>query len=121
MMSILVGTPIWVWLLLAYTVRAGIRASRQRTVRPSAVAVLPFVLLAISLWHVMQGEAGSVGAICWILGLISGGTAGWCLGRRLYLRREGGLLCVSGSWLVLATSIFFFGVHYWLGYQQAVA
>jgi hypothetical protein len=52
--------------------------------------------------------------------LAAGGSAGWVLGRHLYLRREGDLLRVSGSWLVLATSALFFGVHYWLGYQQAV-
>ena len=63
MTSAILGTPVWVWLVLAYTVWVGLRATKPRALTPAAIVVLPAVLLLVSAWPLVANATALVPAL----------------------------------------------------------
>ncbi|WP_074373285.1 DUF6622 family protein [Vibrio spartinae] len=82
-LSILEGTPMWVWILFVFLLLRGVIALHDREMEIKRLFLLPVVFL---FW----GGAGvvnelhfpNIGLVCSAIGLLSGGAVGWMLWRR---------------------------------------
>ena len=114
-------TPLWVWALLAALVALGVVQSKARSVTVSRAAVLPLVLLALSLWGVVSVFAQAEALIAWAAGVAAavmlnlqwGGPRGarWLAGEQR--------LHVPGSWLPMALMLGIFCTKFAVGVSLA--
>ena len=118
-LGILTGTPLWVYVLLAYLVFVGIKASRPQEVSLIKLCILPTIVLALSLGALHSPLAIAV----WALSLVTGGAIGFALNQRRKLRFDRARRRVSypGDWVTLAVILFVFGTKYFFGYTEATA
>lgn len=120
-MAVLGGTPLWVWALLAYVVWQGARAMRDRAVSPGSLLVMPAVFLALSARPMLETASRAAEFVPpWLAGLALGAALGWWIAARSPASARPGALLLPGTWTVLAASLLFFGIQYWLGAQRAV-
>lgn len=118
LMGIIKGTPVWVWGLLAALVALGYSQSRPRRVGMRHVAVVPFVMLALSL----AGVASTFGAkplafAAWIAGAGLAITLGIELvtPRGARFAREAARFELPGSWLPMGLILGLFCIKYGVG------
>jgi len=116
--GIVIGTPIWVWALLAFLLFIGIRALRPTTASFARLVILPLVFL---VWG-LSGFATTyglrpVGLAVWIAALVVGVGIGWLVARSIEIRadRERGLIRLPGSALNLILTLIIFATKYTLG------
>ncbi len=120
MIDVILGTPVWVWLVLAYALWQGYSSTRARSTHAVGIAVLPLLFLALSARSVADGLVDqSAAVLAWMVGLLAAGVAGWVSARRSGAVRKGRRLLLPGDWTVLASSLAFFAAQYWLGYLRA--
>jgi hypothetical protein len=123
LIGILLGTPVWVWGVLAALVGVGLWQTRARTMTLARISILPLALLLLSL----TGVARTFGAEPIAL-------AGWGLGLgvalnlgRAVVEVQGArwsaataTLWVPGSWLPLALIVGLFAVKYFAAASLAM-
>lgn len=109
--AVIQHTPVWVWGVLILLLAMGIAQSRPRHITLPRAAVLPLVMLALSLSGVLSAFAGGEPLAAWLAGVVLA-----ALGiRQLGFGREAAWLAaeqrfrVPGSWwpLALMLAIFF--------------
>lgn len=108
--DIIEGTPVWVWLLLAFLVYRGLLATRPRQTGLHGPLLLPVIMFAVSMGSA-QGARFAAAQLAWVAALAVGGLAGAALAARTAIDVEPGppaALHLPGSWasLVLILSIF---------------
>ena len=121
--TVLLGTPLWVWGLLAGLIALGVSQAMTREIAPRRVALLPAVMLPLSLLGVLGNFHGEPGALAaWAAGgalaataaapLVAPRGAHWsAAARRFHL---------PGSWLPLALILAIFGLRYSVGASLAL-
>ena len=95
--TVVIHTPIWVWVLYALLLFLGFQRTRDSTVSLLRVLILPLVVtgLAISSF-IIAGPNALPGML---LGLAVGGTAGWLLEPQDATRRlADGRVWLRGEW-----------------------
>ena len=124
LLSILKGTPWWVWLLLWLVVSRGLKAMRTHDVPLRKMLILPAVLVIWSmsgLWHsiLLALSVMSVGniALCVTLAAAVGALLGNWLGMQLRLRptAQQGIARVEGDAQTLVVVLTVFLCKYALG------
>ncbi|MFN3302416.1 MAG: DUF6622 family protein [Roseateles sp.] len=113
--------PLWPFAILAGLVTLGLRQSRERLVRPHALAGLALAMLALSLYGVTAAfGAGALPVLAWAAGL---GAMVWLGGPWVAPRglvREGRAVRMPGSWLPMALMLGIFVVKFALGFAAGV-
>jgi len=123
LLQILQGTPAHVWALLAGLIVLGVSQSRPRTLGSTRVALLPLVLIALSLAGVASSFGiGAAALLAWLAGL---GVALAAAPRLLPAPRarwteRRDAVHVAGSWLPLALVVGLFAIKYVAGASLAM-
>lgn len=115
-------TPTYVWALLAFLVYRGVLASRDREVTLGKLAIIPVVMVGLSLSSL--SEQGALGAAVWAVWLC-GMLAGAALVFRgsteaIAINRSAGAVCQRGSWAPLALMLAIFATKYLVAVGTAV-
>ena len=109
--QILVHTPVWVWMILAFLIYRGLLASRDREVSRLQMCIVP----ALFLWLSLDGIARSFGsqngaAVAWLVGLTTGIAIAWLSfdPQRMTLLPDGKTVFIRSSWkpMLLMLTIF---------------
>jgi hypothetical protein len=113
--------PVWVFFILFGLMALGYRLSRTRLVRPGAVAMIAFAMLAYSLY----GVTSAFGVDALPLAAWAGGiAAAIVLGSQVIgsrgLSLEGERVRVAGSWWPMALLVAIFAVKFALGLARGV-
>lgn len=113
--QILVKTPIWVWVLLAFLVYRGLVASVDRVVGLRKVFIIPLVMLALSVQGIASTFGDSViAAPVWLACMIAGAFLAWHLfdaGTVMPLPERGSVR-LQGSWSTMALIMGIFVTKY---------
>ena len=114
--SIITGTPIWVWGILAYIVYVGIQATKERIVSIPKLFIIPIILIALRYNVFLSDHAALCGfSIC-------GGTG---LGFWVTTKNSGIILKeissvkLPGSYITLVFLLSFFLLKYVFGYLSS--
>ncbi|HVV94251.1 MAG TPA: DUF6622 family protein [Hyphomicrobiales bacterium] len=122
--EIVVHTPVWVWLILAYLLFMGVRSLWPRTVGFTRLAIMPAVFFVWGLWTLFETFRLTPLAVgLWVVGLVIGGAIGATLVARLSIGadRERGLLHMPGSPVNLVLIILIFVTKYYFGVRIGMA
>src|ERR1700678_3719319 len=109
--QILVHTPIWVWLLLAFLVSRGVAALRPREVAPRRMLILPVVFLVWGLSGLIGSRGLGVDLLIFPVAFaagVYGGIALAALGTAPRLAPETGALEMPGSLIPLTLIVVSF-------------
>lgn len=113
--QILVHTPIWVWLLLAFLVSRGLVALRPRDVTPSRMLILPVVFLVWGLSGLMGSRGFGVDFLMFFVAFAAGAYGGLALaalGPAPRLAPETGVMGMPGSPIPLTLILTSFAFKY---------
>lgn len=116
--SILRGTPVWVWLVLAELLYVGIKATRSRIVYIPTLFVIPVLLLGLKYKALFSQETGILlGALLLsaVISFIAHRNA------RIEVIKESWSVRLPGSYSTLIILLSFFAVKYYFGYLGSVA
>ncbi|QBB70368.1 hypothetical protein ELE36_08305 [Pseudolysobacter antarcticus] len=109
--QILVHTPVWVWMILAFLIYRGLLASRDREVSRWQMCIVPAVFLWLSLDGIARSFGSQHGAVlAWAFGVLAGVGIAWLSfdAQRMSLLPDGKTVFVRGSWkpMLLMMAIF---------------
>jgi hypothetical protein len=94
-------TPYWVWLLYAGLMVLGLQRTRDNVLPFWRLLILPGAVVAMTVASAIGAGVGLLPVV--LLGLLLGGTAGWCLEPVDSARRTpGGMIALRGEWWTLA-------------------
>lgn len=118
-----VHTPVWVYLLLAYLIFAGIKESRPRVRKMQYIFITPVILTGLSL-HTLAATAANAGYPVigsWLLGMVLGSMLGWWQVKRLNIQidKQHLLIHIPGTWSSLWILLAIFAAKYYFGYVKA--
>lgn len=125
--QILSHTPTYVWALLAFLVYRGVLASRDREVTLGKLAIIPLVMLGLSLSGLpAQGALGDGVWAVWLGGMLAGAALVFNYGNQaVRVNRSAGTVLQRGSWAPLALMLAIFASRYAVavatGLQPALA
>ncbi len=89
LLQILIHTPIWVWVILAFLVWRGVAAMRPGRISLQKLAIVPVLFSVWGLWSISHRYGGSGPAWAgWLVGVGVGAALGWRLLRRATLTRD---------------------------------
>ena len=118
LIEIVKRTPVWVYFLFVALVAFGYIQSKDRVVSRGKLALLPLVMIGLSLYGILAAYGISVvGLFAWLMGI---GCAVW-FGARLVKLRGVGFISesktyfVPGSWLPLGLMMVIFFIKYATG------
>ncbi len=122
MAMVLAGTPAWVWLVLAFLVFRGVRATLPRRVGLWTPVLLPAIMMLLSV-----GRGGvsnlAIVEIVWLLATTVGVVIGFALAGRTEISVEMGppaMLRLPGEWKTLGLILSIFAVRYVSGTVIAI-
>ncbi|HMN52008.1 MAG: hypothetical protein KF794_05020 [Xanthobacteraceae bacterium] len=122
--GILQNTPYWVWAVLVVLLVFGFLQSRDRTMAAAQVAVLPAIMIPLSLLAiVLSFGASTVALVAWLAGHVAA-----VVFNRTVLRTPRGVrylageqkFSVPGSWLPLLLMMVIFAARFVNGVLRAV-
>jgi len=120
--QIVVHTPLWVWVLLAFLIIRGVMSMRPGETSLVKLAIVPALFTAWSLWSISTryGVALEAWAL-WLVGIAAGAGIGWLLLRRatLWVGPSTGKLWRSADFSLLPLLLITFLVKY--GFEVALA
>jgi hypothetical protein len=125
--QIIIHTPLWVWAMLAFLVYRGWAASLDRERSLFKVALIPLLLLALSL-HGLYGQshADGLALAAALLAALGSGVLSWTVAGRAALVSNiaphpgRGTVWLRGSWLPLLMMVAVFAVKYAVAVLQAM-
>jgi hypothetical protein len=122
LLNIITGTPWWVYLILAYVLYVGIRALKPRTMSVNRIFIIPLIILALSLWFLIDKFTGFKDLLIWALFIPIGFGAGWGIVQKLKIRADHKklLIRIGGNPFILILVLAIFAVKYFFGYWKAV-
>lgn len=114
LIQILSHTPLYVWAILAFLVWRGVVEMREREIAVSRMAVLPLVMLVLSLHDIaLKFGFGPASLGAWLAGCVAAALAAWKLGgTRIAAVTAPGRVLVRGSLLPLFVMLAIFGTKY---------
>ncbi|WP_306395510.1 DUF6622 family protein [Telluria beijingensis] len=112
--QILSHTPLYVWAILAFLVWRGVVEMREREIALSRMAVLPLVMLVLSLHDIaLKLGLGPASLGAWFAGCLIMVAPAWKLGStRIAAVTAPGHVLVRGSVLPLLVMMAIFGTKY---------
>lgn len=122
--DILLGTPTWVWILLAVLVSRGMKAMKSGTAPLSKLGIVPAVFAVWGLLHVLSDPAaGWDTALMWVAGGAMGVGVGAAIARKsgLTVDRTARTVTLPGSAVPLALILLTFAMKFWIGFELATA
>ncbi|MCM5557275.1 DUF6622 family protein [Pleomorphomonas sp. JP5] len=122
MASVVIGTPAWVWLLLAFLVYRGVLASRPRRVGLWKPALLPAILMVLSVGS-GSVETSPIVEAAWLPALAVGLGVGALIAARRPISVEAGppaTILLLGGWSSLGLILAIFSVRYVEGVMTAI-
>lgn len=113
----------WVFLILAYCIFIGVKASKSGTVPYIKMLVVPAIFtylsveMLITTFHIDLFILG-----IYLIGLFSGGVGGWIQGHKQEVKadRKKLLLQLKGTWSTLIIVLIIFVTKFYFGYTSAV-
>ncbi|MFJ9532102.1 DUF6622 family protein [Herbaspirillum sp. NPDC101396] len=121
--QIIIHTPLWVWAMLAFLVYRGWAASADRETPLFKVALVPLLLLALSLHGLYaQSHADALALTAAALMALGSGFLSWTAAGRggIAPHPAHGTVWLRGSWLPLLMMISVFAVKYTVAVLQAM-
>ncbi|MDP9152624.1 DUF6622 family protein [Caballeronia sordidicola] len=121
--AILHGTPVWVWILLAYLLSRGFKAMKGGTAPLTKLAIVPVIFTGWGLLNLFkEPAAGWNTGLAWVLGAVFGIGIGVVLARRSGMTVDRALKTVTlpGSVVPLVLMLLTFVSKFWLGVELAV-
>jgi len=113
--QIISHTPLYVWALLAFLMYRGYLASKDREATLRNLAIIPGVMLVLSIQGILGKFGGSdVALVAWAAGAIASTALTWTLvdASRITADRSKGTLHQRGSWIPLMLMLSIFVVKY---------
>src|SRR5471030_214407 len=113
--QIISHTPLYVWALLAFLMYRGYLASKDREATLRNLAIIPGVMLVLSIQGILGKFGGSdVALVAWAAGAIVSTAVTWSLidASRITAHRGKGTLHLRGSWVSLMLMMAIFVVKY---------
>jgi hypothetical protein len=119
--QVLAGTPVWVFVLLAYLVWMGATRLKPGVRVLARIWITPAIFIAWGLVGLFQrpGDFSEV-LIRWIAGLVVGGALGAAFRIPMQADRPQRLVLLPGSVLPLLRILIIFGAHYVLRVAAAI-
>jgi len=125
--QIIIHTPLWVWAMLAFLVYRGWSASADREIPLFKVALIPLLLLALSLHGVYeQSHADAPALAAAVLAAVGSGVLSWLATGRAAVASNiapypgRGTVWLRGSWLPLLMMVSVFAVKYSVAVLKAM-
>ena len=114
--KIILGTPWYAWLALAYVLYVGIRAMRERVVPINKLLIMPLVLIALK-YKVFF----SIYYHVYLLSLFIGMAIGFVMAKKMAIQvvKNKRSIKLPGGYFTLVVLIIFFSIKYLFGYLQA--
>ena len=122
-LAVLKGTPVWVWVLLAYLVYRGVKALRTSVTSLPKLAVIPTVFVIWGIWGTYAAFGGSpVSLALWLTSFVLGTALGYWRMAAAPIRvdRERQLIELPGGPMTLIVILVMFGVQYTLNVTAAL-
>jgi len=116
-------TPWWVYLILAFVLYRGIRATKTQILKFRHVFVLPLILIFFSASNLFRVQMITVDLIInLIITLLVAGILGWFTVKAadIQVDHRNHLMRVPGSWWLLIILIIIFTCAYYVGYMTSV-
>jgi hypothetical protein len=120
--EILEETPWWVYIIFAYLLIVGFKASHRRRIPFGQVFFLPALLALWSFYGLTQRWQGNwFDAGYWIIALSCGAFLGWWLIRHwhVHVDREHHTITLPGTWMTLILALLIFAIRYSFGFYYA--
>ncbi|WP_109481051.1 DUF6622 family protein [Paraburkholderia sp. C35] len=120
--AIFQGTPIWVWVLLAFLLSRGLKAMNSGTSPLSKLAIVPAVFAVWGIVHLITDPlTGWADAIIWVVAAMVGVAAGVFIASRsrFIVDPIKNTVMLPGSMLPLALIVITFVAKFWLGVELA--
>jgi predicted anti-sigma-YlaC factor YlaD len=122
--AIVRGTPVWVWILLAYLLSRGLKALKGGTAPLSKLAIVPVVFAVWGIAHlVTEPAAGWKAGLAWVIGALIGVLAGVAIASRTAFTVDPVQRSVTlpGSVVPLALIVITFAMKFWIGFELATS
>ena len=121
--QMIIHTPLWVWAFLAFLVYRGWLAGADRETPLLKVALIPLLLLALSLHGLYaQSQAHAPALAAAALAALGSGFLSWAAAGRAGIAPHParGTVWLRGSWLPLLMMVGVFAVKYGVAVLQAL-
>jgi hypothetical protein len=116
--DMIIGTPLWVWGILAYLLFIGIRATRSRRTYPYKLLIIPAIFIALNY----KTLTSSTDIIMFLAFLCIGAYIGFRLATKISIKiyKKLKYLEIPGSYATIITLLLFFSIKYIFGYMQVM-
>lgn len=109
--QIISNTPIYVWAILGFLAYRGIKSSADRELTVSAVAIIPLVMLALSVQGILSGfGVDPLVLAAWLAAMTAAAAVSWNMvsDKNVRILADKGTVFYRGSWgpLVMMMAIF---------------
>lgn len=119
-LSIIFGTPIWVWPLLAFLIGYGIRASRNRDTSVWPVYLVPLLGL-ITLKTIITASGNQPVWFSYAAAYVLAAGAGFVVQQRWLVAKSGNRVTLKGEWVTFAVVMILFWGNFAFGVTRVVA
>lgn len=120
LVQIVSGTPLWVWPLLAFLLWRGWRVSRDHDIAPWRLAIMPLIMLGLSLYGLVA-HLTLVSLAAYLVGAGFGAAAGQAVARRRPAELlPDGMIRQKGDWLPFVLILGIFVTRYAQGMTLAL-
>lgn len=112
--QIISHTPTYIWALLAFLLYRGYLASKDRETSLQKVALIPLVMLGLTISSISSSGALGEGVwAVWAVGAAASAALIWTLSTsEITVNREAGTLHQRGSWMPMCLMIAIFCTKY---------
>jgi hypothetical protein len=114
--SIMRGTPVWVWVVLAELLYVGIKATRSRVVYLPTLFIIPVLLLGLKYKTFFSREIVIFMGVVMVSALVSFVAH---RNARVEVLKNSYAVRLSGSYSTLVVLLSFFAVKYYFGYMHS--
>ncbi|MBX7147239.1 MAG: hypothetical protein K1X44_08020 [Alphaproteobacteria bacterium] len=118
--QILIHTPWWVYLLFAFLMLRGIKASKTRITKLDRLFLLPVIFLFFSIHTLLSSVALTPFVIfLWVGGVMIGALIGWVYlyKQKISVDQKNRLLKLPGTWSILIIILGIFSTKYYFQYK----
>jgi uncharacterized protein YneF (UPF0154 family) len=119
--SIVSGTPLWVWGILAYLLYVGIKSTKDHVVSLPKLFIIPLIMIGMK--YKLFLHSGILIISTYILSLLLGVIIGFFLNKSLSFKfiKDVSAIILPGSYYTIMILLSFFSVKYIFGYLSVVA
>ena len=119
LLSILTGTPVWVWAIFFHLIFIGLRATKESTLSRSKLLIAPAIFLTFFVRRLGKVVAWQL-MVVGLLSLIVGGIINWILTKKVPIKVEDKLITLPGTWQTFILVMMNFSIKYIFGYMHVV-